>query len=494
MNRTNGETSKWINSQKNLSLRAGFEEANTFFGTFPGDHKTFGTWKESFLRKEKKIKNEAQQRVMKEVGGSGKQYYTPPVEYMPPLQSFGFVSKTLKCEKCQSEFETALSVSAHIRSAHHEELRKMFAKDARENLEGDSEYQVWLDAPTVYKNDETNVIKELESANEVLKRRLNEERRDTYKKVGERDGIIETEKVIFSEDGKIKIGVVKEHFAKVTKRCSVRVENEDPNKKRSREKIMREQSEKVENVLHHFADDKSKKAKILARIVDREGADFASEVFLKSKELKETKKFTAEQTASILSNSSMSDRDGVKLRTACNKELGYNPFASRHKVEEVRNKKLVIKREDCESSYEEMYKNKQGKEARVKKNTCVFTVKNLHQYIEKLAREEAENLPNSGELQVCLGGDGGGGRFVSEVAFLNTLDKSIKLHPIVLFEGTDCRENLVCTFGKLTPQIRKLEGAQIYVKGRGLKLKVFACLDLCALNAILGEDLMFLQK
>ena len=53
---------------------------------------------------------------------------------------------------------------------------------------------------------------------------------------------------------------------------------------------MREQSEKVENVLHHFADDKSKKAKILARIVDREGADFASEVFLKSKELKETKK------------------------------------------------------------------------------------------------------------------------------------------------------------------------------------------------------------
>ena len=418
MNRTNGETSKWINSQKNLSLRAGFEEANTFFGTFPGDHKTFGTWKESFLRKEKKIKNEAQQRVMKEVGGSGKQYYTPPVEYMPPLQSFGFVSKTLKCEKCQSEFETALSVSAHIRSAHHEELRKMFAKDARENLEGDSEYQVWLDAPTVYKNDETNVIKELESANEVLKRRLNEERRDTYKKVGERDGIIETEKVIFSEDGKIKIGVVKEHFAKVTKRCSVRVENEDPNKKRSREKIMREQSEKVENVLHHFADDKSKKAKILARIVDREGADFASEVFLKSKELKETKKFTAEQTASILSNSSMSDRDGVKLRTACNKELGYNPFASRHKVEEVRNKKLVIKREDWESSYEELYKNKQGKEARVKKNTCVFTVKNLHQYIEKLAREEAENLPNSGELQVCLGGDGGGGRFVSEVALL----------------------------------------------------------------------------
>ena len=50
MNRTNGETSKWINSQKNLSLRAGFEEANTFFGTFLGDHKTFGTCKSTGWR------------------------------------------------------------------------------------------------------------------------------------------------------------------------------------------------------------------------------------------------------------------------------------------------------------------------------------------------------------------------------------------------------------------------------------------------------------
>ena len=136
---------------------------------------------------------------MKELGGSGKQYYTPPVEYMPPLQSFGFVSKKLDCEKCHNEFENALSVSDQIRSAHHEELRKMFAKDARENLEEDSEYRIWLEAPTeINKNDATKLIKELESANEVLKRRLNEERRDTYKKVGERDGIIETEKVIYS--------------------------------------------------------------------------------------------------------------------------------------------------------------------------------------------------------------------------------------------------------------------------------------------------------
>ena len=75
MRRTNRETSKWLKmiSLKNLTMWANFEEAKTFFGSFPGDHKTFGPWKQSFLRKEKKIKNEAQQRLMKELGGSGKQ-------------------------------------------------------------------------------------------------------------------------------------------------------------------------------------------------------------------------------------------------------------------------------------------------------------------------------------------------------------------------------------------------------------------------------------
>ena len=53
--------------------------------------------------------------------------------------------------------------------------------------------------------------------------------------------------MIYSEDGKTKKGVVKEHFAKVIKRCSDRVENEDPNMKRSRENTMREHSEKVES-------------------------------------------------------------------------------------------------------------------------------------------------------------------------------------------------------------------------------------------------------
>ena len=54
MNRTNGETSKWINSQKNLSLRAGFEEANTFFRDFPGGPQNFWNLERVFPAKREK--------------------------------------------------------------------------------------------------------------------------------------------------------------------------------------------------------------------------------------------------------------------------------------------------------------------------------------------------------------------------------------------------------------------------------------------------------
>ena len=124
----------------------------------------------------------------------------------------------------------------------------------------------------------------------------------------------------------------------------------------------------------------------------------------------------------------------------------------------------------------------------IKKKTCIFTVRNLLGYIEKLAEEDGDNLLHSEELLLCLGGDGGGGRFVAEFAFLSTLDKSVTLHPMLIYEGTDCRENLTLTLGKLTPQIRQLEGAPVNVKGRQLKIKIYAVFDLCALNAILGKQ------
>ena len=172
-------------------------------------------------------------------------------------------------------------------------------------------------------------------------------RKDTLKKVSEKKGIIETERVTYSEDGSTKMGVVKEQFAKVTKRKAIDAENIDPDNQKRSASDQRHQTEKVQNVLEHFAgDDIANKANILANIVDKEGSECAALLFSKSKALKNNQKLTPDQTASVIAGANLPDRAVAQIRTACNNELGTNPFASRHKVEEAREKNLVIKRED----------------------------------------------------------------------------------------------------------------------------------------------------
>ena len=85
-------------------MRENLERANLFFGEFPGDHKTFFSWKENFLCKQKRMKKEAQERLMKDVGGTGKYNATPPSEGCPPVKKFRFVSEDYQCEKMQREF------------------------------------------------------------------------------------------------------------------------------------------------------------------------------------------------------------------------------------------------------------------------------------------------------------------------------------------------------------------------------------------------------
>ena len=172
-------------------MRQNLEEATIFFGRFAGDHRAFGSWKDGFIRKQKKIKLEAQQRIRRDVGGSGKQFYTPPSEYSPPVQKIEFVGKDLKCNRCQDDLESEANVIIHIKSVHIEEVRKMFAIDASEHLEADEEYHLWLNAITEV-NEDKNVIRKLENTNRVLLNRMNEKNKDTFKKVGEKKGIIET--------------------------------------------------------------------------------------------------------------------------------------------------------------------------------------------------------------------------------------------------------------------------------------------------------------
>mgnify|MGYP007022941113 CR=1 FL=1 len=81
------ESSKQSKSD-NASKSTIFASKSTiFFGRFAADHRAFGSWKDGFIRKQKKIKFEAQQRIRRDVGGLGKQFYTPPSEYSPPVQN-----------------------------------------------------------------------------------------------------------------------------------------------------------------------------------------------------------------------------------------------------------------------------------------------------------------------------------------------------------------------------------------------------------------------
>ena len=93
--RTNRETIEWLKalSSQNLTMRQNLEEATIFFGRFAGDHRSFGSWKDGFIRKQKKIKFEAQQRIRRDVGGLGKQFYTSPSEYSPPVQNLNLLAR-----------------------------------------------------------------------------------------------------------------------------------------------------------------------------------------------------------------------------------------------------------------------------------------------------------------------------------------------------------------------------------------------------------------
>ena len=130
-------------------MRDRFEHAKVFFGGFSGDHKTFMSWNKDFLQQERKMKKEAKQRLMGDVGGTGKYNGTPPSIYCPSVKRFGFISENYLCEKCDDEFENEAEVMNHIRSVHDKDVRKMFASDAIEHLEADQEYHMWLNAITI---------------------------------------------------------------------------------------------------------------------------------------------------------------------------------------------------------------------------------------------------------------------------------------------------------------------------------------------------------
>ena len=113
------------------------------------------------------MKKEAQERLMKDVGGTGKYNATPPNDDCLPVEKFRFVLEDYKCEKCNDNFTNETNMSNHIKSVHRNEIQKMFASDAREYIEADEKYHRWLNELTDVSKDD-NMIEQLEKANRFL--------------------------------------------------------------------------------------------------------------------------------------------------------------------------------------------------------------------------------------------------------------------------------------------------------------------------------------
>ena len=132
----------------------------------------------------------------------------------------------------------------------------------------------------------------------------------------------------------------------------------------------------LSNLIRHVAgENPENQAGLVAKYIDKKGLEFTAQVTQQSKQLKENRKFTPEQTAAIASNLPESQMD--KMRPINNNVFGSNPHASRHQVEKVRKEILVVNREDWEANDHDLYMHKQG--------NSVFSVKNLKTRMEKIA-------------------------------------------------------------------------------------------------------------
>jgi hypothetical protein len=208
-----------------------------------------------------------------------------------------------------------------------------------------------------------------------------------------------------------------------------------------------------------------------------------------SKKIQENESLTVAETNSLQIGTRSSEYLWRQARSAFIKTLGYSPLASAKAVDNYRMKIMVVKKEDWKTLKINLYRNKQGKNKRLPQETTVLIVENLFEYILKVAEGEGEDLDFSvGELPVCFDGDAGGGRFVATFAFLNRKDGSIVLHPILLYEGSDCRANLEMTLGEFTQVVREMEGKTVLINNMQVQIKLYGLFDLAALNTIVGKQ------
>ena len=133
---------------------------------------------------------------------------------------------------------------------------------------------------------------------------------------------------------------------------------------------VKNQPKNVDNLIRHVAgENPENQAGLIAKYIDKKGLEFTAQVTQQSKQLKDNRKFTSEQTAAIASNLPESQMD--KMRTIHNNVFGSNPYASRHQVEKVGKEIPVVNREDWEANDHDLYICTSREIVSLKK-TCVF--------------------------------------------------------------------------------------------------------------------------
>jgi deoxycytidylate deaminase len=314
-------------------------------------------------------------------------------------------------------------------------------------------YHEWKTCYFSLKNDLAKT--ELEKENRHIKNLLAEKNSVKNLKITKQrssgPNIYDTEKIVVTEkpDGTIRKTVVKETIATVTRRKR-KISGDDENELSA--EAQRKRTKTVDNILNHNNENsKTNKAKMISKIIDDEGGDFGKKVELSSKVLQENESLSVAETNSLQVGTRSSGFLLRQTRTALKKTLGFSPLASAKKVDEYRVETMTVKKEDWKVDKKNLYKYKQGKNKAKPQETTVLMVKDLHNYIAKIALSESNDLDLSmKQLPVCYDADAGGGRFVASFAFLNRKDCSVVLHPFLIYEGSDCRANLEMTLGEFT--------------------------------------------
>ena len=455
------EIRKWQNSEAKIKTEAvkffdlSDEEQNK-------DKKVFKKRLEDFVKNQKNIEKNLVREILKAKHGLGKHCENPPKDFLSEVD----------CEK---------------------ERRLKFLKTARDEMKCGFKYKDWC----------SKEFRLFDSHNETLVRKLEQEQENVSQLMKESEGIkllrerstgeniFDAERQVFSKnsDGTIKRSVIRETYARVTVRQKRKSVDGDSLEEISGSAQIK-RAKKMSNILDHASvKDKDGKASLRAKIIDQEGEEFGANVEKKSKVMQQNKTLNPEQTSDLMTTTWGSEYMWRQSRTAFKNTLGFSPISSQRKVDLFRKKVMAVKKEDWNFLKRNIYQNKQGKSKGIPKETTVLLVKNLSSYMVKMAESESEELDlASRELPVCFDADAGGGRFLATFTFLNRNDGDVKLHPFLMFKGSDSRKNLELTFGTFTEEIRKLEGKEVMLKNEAVKIKLYGLFDLCALNCIVGKQ------